>query len=30
MSLMVFTAKSDEVWRYISNMDVRDLFEAFG
>jgi hypothetical protein len=28
--LMVSTAKSDEVWLYISNMNFRDLFEAFG
>jgi hypothetical protein len=24
------SAKSDEVWLYISNMNFRDLFEAFG
>jgi hypothetical protein len=30
VSLIVSTAKSDEVWLYISNMDFRDLFEAFG
>jgi hypothetical protein len=28
--LMVSTAKSDEVWLCISNMDFRDLLEAFG
>jgi hypothetical protein len=27
---IVSTAKSDEVWLYISNMDFRDLLDAFG
>jgi hypothetical protein len=28
--LMVSTAKTDELWLYIWNMDFRDLLETFG